>query len=112
MKLSDVFAKAKPLLSTTWLQGICSAIEGTTAPDVDVIKAKAIIASKLDGWAYASSWLGANVLYGGKVSYQNVTTRQLNLIHEWRRKQSVESIQAWRHAWLDQLIEEFKAKGM
>lgn len=112
MKLSFVFSAAKPQLSTTWLQGICSAIDNTAAPDDDKEKAAAVISSRLDGWAYASSWLGANVLYGGKVSYQNVTTRQLNLIHEWRRKQSVESIQAWRHAWLDQLIKEFKAKGM
>lgn len=109
MKLSAVFLKAKDHLSKECLQGICTAIENAVGHRT-AARAKQIISQRLNGWAYAPSWLASTIVHGSAVHPHNVTDKQFAEIRVWRQKQKDKDIQAWRHAWLDQLIAEFKEK--
>ena len=109
MKISRIFEKAKSHLSKEHLQGICYAVEDAVGHK-SAERAKQIISQRLNGWAYAPTWLASTILHGSAVHPNNVTDKQLAEIRAWRQKQKDKDIQAWRHAWLDQLIAEFKEK--
>lgn len=96
MKTSQVFIRAKKLLSTG-LNGkgkpeyICYAIEKTMCDDVDKARATEIIMEGLSGYVTFGSWLEnekgiENDRCGAKV-------------------------QETRHAWLDHLIEHYESIG-
>lgn len=113
MKISEVFKKAKKHLSTDFKQGICLAIQDAlfhyrdSETRASLHEAVSIVQERLGMWSYAHHWLGAKVLFGNRpVVYHEDRER----VYEWAHRQSEKSIQAWRHAWLDQLIEEFEGK--
>lgn len=96
MKTSQVFTRAKKLLSTGSVdygktQYICYAIDGTRCSNTDKKKAQDIIMRLLDGHFTFGSWLEhakgiANDKLGAKV-------------------------QETRHAWIDHLIEHYESIG-
>ncbi len=109
MKTSDVLVLAKQRLSHTYNQGICSAIiDSNPSFGKSVVK---MIGSRLGKFIYAPNWLGAQVLFGQGSTGDKLSDVDYSLIHKWRSQQRISDIQAWRHAWLDQLIAEFQAKG-
>lgn len=96
MKTSQVFTRAKKLLSTGpadygKTEYICYAIDRTRSYERDKQKAKDIIMELLDGWQTFGSWL--------------------------EREKGIENsrtgakIQETRHAWLDHLIEHYESIG-
>ena len=96
MKTSQVFTRAKKLLSTGngdygKTEYICYAIDRTRCPKVDREKAKNIIMQLLDGNYTFGSWL--------------------------EREKGIENdrcgakVQETRHAWLDHLIEHYESIG-
>jgi hypothetical protein len=111
MKTSDVLVLAKQRLAYTINQGICSAIINSDVSWVKTEPVVEMIGSRLNGFAFASDWLGAQVLFGQGCSMVDLSSMQYKQIREWRDQQKEWDIQAWRHAWLDQLIAEFQAKG-
>ena len=111
MKLSQVFSKAKANLDHQYPHGICTAIDDTN--DVDEqskARAKEIIHSRINGGSHATSWLASTVIHGTALSPDTATDDQFDEVARWKVSQSREALQAWRHAWLDQLITEFKEK--
>ena len=106
MKTSKILTLAKPLLSYDEPSYICMAIN-KVADSVDhELRVCDIIEDRLDPWATAANWLAAEMTGARTWSH-----RHTNIRHKWIKEQGAQAIQAWRHAWLDQLIAEFKAKG-
>ena len=111
MKLSQVFRKAKANLSHHYANGICTAIDDSD--DVNKqskSRAKKIVQGRINGWSYATSWLASTVIHGTALSPDTATDDQFNEVTRWKASQSRKALQAWRHAWLDQLIAEFEEK--
>lgn len=103
MKIRTAFTLAKKHLSHDRLQGICSALHGVeNVPE----SAYDMISERIRGFALASSWLAAQMI-GERGHSDRAYARRA----AWVDRQGPEAIQAWRHAWLDQLIAELKAKG-
>lgn len=112
MKTSKVLKQAKNRLATDYKMGICPAIHAVsgTSSYLAVERVQCMISKRLDGWAYASEWLGHQILFP-KVDSDNLTSAQYHSIYNWSKMASAKDIQAWRHAWLDRMIAEFEAKG-
>ena len=95
MKTSEILTKAKECLwdgkSSKGTPYICWAVADTRCSEEDCERVTDIIAARIAPCNDASTWLrnaiGYNPYEAGEVA-----------------------IQQWRHAWVDQLIEEFKAK--
>lgn len=103
MKTSTAYTLAKKHLSHDRLQGICDVLRRIPeAPE----SAFNTISDRLKHFAFASSWLAAQM-----TGERGHTDRAYLRRSVWIANQGAEAIQAWRHAWLDQLIAEFKAKG-
>ncbi len=111
MKTSDVLVLAKQRLSHTYNQGICSAIINSDPSFGNIKSVVEMIGSRLGKFIYAPTWLGAQVLFGQDSTGDKLSDADYSLIHKWRSQQKTSDIQAWRHAWLDQMIAEFQAKG-
>ena len=96
MKTSQVFIRAKKLLSTGpadygKTEYICYAIDRTRCPKVDREKAKNIIADLLCGYVTFGIWLEQ------EKGIENDRTGT--------------KVQETRHAWLDHLIEHYESIG-
>jgi hypothetical protein len=112
-KISELLREAKKVLPTDEREGICSAIHSAYVLQKNYssrarCEALSTINERLGSWQYAHHWLGAQVLFG-KHPLRSWKDREKAI--RWANDQPTEAIQAWRHAWLDQLIEEFEAKG-
>ena len=96
MKTSEILTKAKDYLwdgkSGKGTPYICWAVADVRCSDGDYARIANIIALRIAPCNDASTWLrnaiGYNPYEAGEVA-----------------------VQQWRHAWVDQMIEEFKAKG-
>jgi hypothetical protein len=96
VKTSKILTKAKKYLwdgkSSKGETHICFAVGNTSCSDEDYERVTDIIALRIAPCNCASTWLrnaiGSNPYDAGEVA-----------------------VQRWRHAWVDQMIEEFKAKG-
>ena len=101
MKTSKVFKRAKKYLvkDCNDLSGktryICIAITGS-ASDMDAVRCTSIIESRLDGFCTLTEWLADKGCIPNN-GFPSIANR--------------DRIQQHRHAWLDLLIAEFKAKG-
>jgi hypothetical protein len=102
MKTSEILAKAKKhLWSGTRhnvpedkFEYICHCVDWLRDVHVaDQVRVKDEIESRLTPWSSAKTWLQVQV---GEAAVDRAGCVRL---------------QQWRHAWLDQLIAEFKAKG-
>lgn len=96
MKTSQVFIRAKNLLSTGpndkgKTEYICYAIEKTRCSEVDKVRTTVIIMKLLDGCVTFGSWLE-----NAKGIVNDRTGKKL---------------QTTRHAWLDHLIEHYESIG-
>lgn len=118
MKMSKVLSLAKKQLATTHSMGLCHAIINayyhSSVSLRDRTRAEALIEERLGPFAYATQWLAWRVLYPDAplpTNYYDINRKQLDAMERWMYKQKRPEIQAWRHAWLDQLIAEFQAKG-
>ena len=77
---------------------ICIAIEFfTNAPESSKILAKDVIAGRLDGHSTVESWLA-----------KQLDIRAIDFANQLKKDNGVR-VQAYRQAWLDQLIVEFSA---
>lgn len=118
MKMSKVLSLAKKKLPTAYRVGICGAIYDayyhSRVPLRDRTRAEALISERLGPFAYATQWLAWQVLYPDApipTSYYDVEYKKANAMDRWMCAQETTKIQSWRHAWLDQMIAEFQAKG-
>ena len=118
MKTSKVLRHAKKHLLTTFRMGICHAISDayyySNVPVKDRERVMDLIAERIAPFAYATQWLAWQELYKKEKyphNYYDIHRVKLNAIEVWQCRQRVEDTQAWRHAWLNQLIAEFEAKG-
>ena len=96
MKTSQVFIRAKKLLSTgpdDWgkPEYICYAIEKTRCSEVDKVRTTEIIMEGLSGWVTLGSWL---------VNEKGIENDRRGA-----------KVQETRHAWLDHLIEHYESIG-
>lgn len=114
MKTSEVLSHAKHYLAPTYdemynyttregkekficIAVITAAAHSKRITDADVKRCAAMVESRLEGESTLESWLQAKGC----------------LPHVWMMvtRADRDRIQQHRHAWLDQMIEEFKAKG-
>lgn len=105
MKTSKVFALAKVKLARDVEnlfrreKYICHAIDASVAVTYsDREEAKDLINERLGGCGTLESWLYDNITGAAKLDRTNRTA-------------FLNKVQATRHAWVDSLIAEFKAKG-
>ena len=101
MKTSAIFRAAKPLISrkgdNAWRRYICYAIEDSGVPTKDIQRAREIITQRLGPNCNSLEvWLNKN----------GYIPAPLQMTNDQRLK-----MQVTRHAWLDSLIKEYKAKG-
>lgn len=107
MKASTLLTKAKKLLPNDRLYGICYAVSMVPkASDKDIDRVCDVIGERLGAFSMATSWLAAQMINNG--GWHTLDWRKRD---DWVRKQDPRDIQAWRLAWMDQLIVEFKSKG-
>ena len=117
MKTSEAFMLAKAKLPYNRRAGVCFAIDDCNFGNELEDKLKAIITSRIQPFAYASTWLGFMMVAttAEKQEFKNgsyrVAPHTYNSATEWHLQQTTESIQVWRHHWLDSLICEFQRKG-
>lgn len=110
MKTSELLRSAKPFLSHMPGIGICAAVWAVPVDTEGAALKKSVtdeISRRLHPYMFATTWLGAQVLFGRphRTQEEYVQARQ------WREAQDPEDIQAWRHRWLDKLIQEYESKG-
>jgi EAL domain-containing protein (putative c-di-GMP-specific phosphodiesterase class I) len=117
MKTSIILRKAKRHLSRTSREGVCSAVWTLSSRErIPLSKLKPVtqmITQRIKPFTYASAWLAWRMTQGYQMPHSEfyTTSGANNEIHEWLRKQGAAAVQEWRHAWLDQMIAEFEAKG-
>jgi len=116
MKTSEVLRIAKDYLPNDCRIGICSALDDAryansiTTRDAD--KVKTIVTDRIEPFGYATTWLAWQMVFKDKpVGTNGISQRAWAMLDKWHAKHSAQSKQAWRHAWVDQMIKEFEAKG-
>lgn len=101
MKTSTLLRKAKKYLPRDRRYPICYAIAEASyfCHDSDAAHEKSTdaIESRIHPFSMATHWLASKMVK--------------ERLGDWVHAQDPKAIQAWRHAWVDQLIVEFKAKG-
>ena len=117
MKTSTALARIKTYLPPNEPEGLCFAAmqayqKGEITPTTRQ-RVCEMITRRIEPFAFATMWLAHAVVVNRvpKPDLMTLTPTEYARMVMWRKKQSTESIQAWRHAWLDQMIAEFKAKG-
>lgn len=112
-KTSTILKAARKHLPTHGRQGICIAIHNATAGSrEDRIRVCKMISKRIYPFNYASNWLAWKIVTGTKnLDPRRLTIEESIAMHRWLEKQEQQSIQMWRHQWLNQMIAEFKKKG-
>lgn len=108
MKTSDILRQAKVNLSHYECQGVCSAI--IKVPYTPVRKINAVltdIRDRLYPYSYITQWLSHKMT---GIKYAETLADEI-AISNWRDQFTRADFQAYRHRWLDQLIQEYQAKG-
>lgn len=103
-KTSTILKKAKKKMSNHLLQGICSAVAFSDVPIGYKLKVQKMICKRILPYAYAHDWLASKMTTAPK-------GQKAQAMREWIYNQRARDIQAWRHQWLDMMIQEFLDKG-
>lgn len=114
MKTSVILKAAKRSLSKERFQGICSALQycdGVTG--AGQVRVMDMVSDRIEPFAYATDWLAWQIVVGksSPLKRSRRAREYLQRSNDWLNKQSTAALQKWRHAWLDQMIAEFEAKG-
>jgi hypothetical protein len=117
MKTSKVLKRAKKQLSRKYREGVCNSVRAAKSNEAGEDKAfevRQMIAKRVRPFTFASRWLAWRMVFGEKmpISEAAIPLSKVEALNHWIRNcTTAKDIQAWRHAWLDNMIAEFEAKG-
>jgi hypothetical protein len=97
--------------------GLCIALSFLDMPTTEGVRKRIevgnLINARIEPYPFATYWLAWRVVaprYRAK-DFANWPKTVNDRILYWVDTQPVADLQAWRHAWLDELIKEFESKG-